>query len=285
VAAANANLQNAQANVARAQAALEKSQADVETAQAEVAAQRAALADAQLNLGYTRVVSPINGIAGFRVANIGDLVGPSGAAVLTTVSQVEPIYAEFPVSEQLAYRIFRRWETDPRAPRSVELDLILADGTTYPTKGKAEILDRQVGVTTGTVMARGTFQNPGGVLRPGQFAKIRATVEVKQDALLVPQRAVRDLQGLFEVAVVGADDTVETRPVKVGERIGSLWIVDKGLKPGERVIVEGAEKVRSGEKVKPIAVADRDAEKAPAAVVKDTASPPSAPADRGTPKK
>ena len=108
---------------------------------------------------------------------------------------------------------------------------------------------------------------------------------MKQGALLVPQRAVRDLQGLFEVAVVGADDTVETRPVKVGERIGSLWIVDKGLKPGERVIVEGAEKVRSGEKVKPIAVADRDAEKAPAAVVKDTASPPSAPADRGTPKK
>ncbi len=287
VAAANANLQNAQANVARAQAALEKAQADVETAQADVAAQRAALADAQLNLGYTKVISPIDGIAGFRVANIGDLVGPPSTAVLTTVSQVEPIFAEFPISEQLATRIFRRWETDPTAPRSVDLELILADGSTYPKRGKAEILDRQVGVTTGTVMARGTFQNPGNVLRPGQYAKIRAIVEQRKNALLVPQRAVRELQSVREVVVVGPDDTAEMRTVTVGERIGSLWIIDKGLKPGERVIVEGADKVRAGEKVKPVLAEpapDRQTPKASAAPAPAPPQPSSGAPDRGKSK-
>src|SRR6266851_1437434 len=144
VAAARATLLNAQASVAQAQAALEKAQADVETQQANVAAARAALADAQLNLGYTRVVSPIDGIAGFRGANIGDFVGPSDAMALTTVSQVDPIYAQFPISEQRALAVFRRWDADPRAPRNLELELILADGSAYPTRGRADVLDRQV---------------------------------------------------------------------------------------------------------------------------------------------
>jgi membrane fusion protein (multidrug efflux system) len=251
VAAYRASLLNSQASVANAQAKLEKARADVETQQAEVGAARANLAEAQLNLGYTRVISPIDGIAGFRNANIGDLVGPNDARPLTTVSQVDPIYAEAPISEQLAYSIFRRQVADPNAGRPADLELILADGSVYPRRGKPEILDRQVDVTTGTVLARGTFPNPGDVLRPGQYAKVRAVLEVKRNALLVPQRAVIDVQGVRQVAVVGADDTVDLRVVQLGPQVGSLWIVDKGLKPGERVVVEGVDKVRPGAKVAP----------------------------------
>ena len=251
VAAARAAVINAQASVTQAQAALEKSRADVQTQQANIAAARAALADARLNLGYTRVLSPIAGIAGFRGANIGDFVGPSDATPLTTVSQVDPIYAEFPISEQRALAVFRRWDADPRTPRDIELELILADGSVYPTRGRAAALDRQVDVTTGTVMARGVFPNPGNVLRPGQYAKVRAVVEVKKNALLIPQRAVQDIQGVHQVAVVKADDTVDVRAVQVGTRIGSLWIITDGLKPGERVVVEGADRARAGQKVRP----------------------------------
>jgi membrane fusion protein (multidrug efflux system) len=251
VAAYRASLLNAQASVANAEAKLEKARADVETQHAEVAAARANVADAQLNLGYTRVISPIDGIAGFRNANIGDLVGPNDPKPLTTVSQVDPIYAEAPISEQLAYSIFRRQVADREAGRPADLELILADGSTYPRRGKPEILDRQVDVTTGTVLARGTFPNPGNVLRPGQYAKVRAVVEVRKSALLVPQRAVIDVQGVRQLAVVGADDTVDLRAVQLGPQVGSLWIVEKGVKPGERVVVEGVDKVRPGSKVAP----------------------------------
>ena len=250
VAAARAAVLNSQASVTQARAALEKAHADVKTQEANVAGARAALADARLNLGYTRVSSPIAGIAGFRGANIGDFVGPSDATALTTVSQVDPIYAEFPISEQRALAVFRRWDTDPRAPRDIELELILADGSVYPTRGRAAALDRQVDVTTGTVLARGVFPNPGNVLRPGQYAKIRAVVEVKKNALLIPQRAVQDLQGVHQVAVVKADDTVDVRAVQVDARVGSLWIIAHGLKPGERVVVEGGDRVRAGQKVR-----------------------------------
>jgi RND family efflux transporter MFP subunit len=249
VAAARAAVLNAQASVTQAQAALEKARADVQTQHANVAATRAALADARLNLGYTKMISPIGGIAGFRGANIGDFVGPSDARALTTVSQVDPIYAEFPISEQRALAVFRRWDADPRAPRDIELELILADGSVYPRRGRAAALDRQVDVTTGTVLARGVFPNPGNVLRPGQYAKVRAVVEVKKNALLIPQRAVQDLQGVHQVAVVRADETVDLRTVQVDARVGSLWIIAQGLKPGERVIVEGLDKVRAGQKV------------------------------------
>src|SRR5216110_2642438 len=255
VAAARAAVLNSQASVSQSRAALEKSQADVKTQEANIGAARAALADARLNLGYTRVVSPVAGVAGFRVANIGDYVGPSDAAPLTTVSQADPIYAEFPISEQRALAVFRRWDADPRAPRDIELELILADGSVYPTRGRAAALDRQVDVTTGTVLARGVFSNPGNVLRPGQYAKVRAVVEVKKNALMIPQRAVQDVQGVNQVAVVKADETVDVRTVKVDARIGSLWIIAAGLKPGERVIVEGADRVRPGQKVRPTASA------------------------------
>jgi len=250
VAAARASVQNSQASVSQARAALERAQADVKTQEANIAAARASLADAKLNLGYTRVLAPISGVAGFRVANIGDYVGPNDQNPLTTVSQVDPIYAEFPVSEQRALVVFRRWDADPRAPRDIELELILADGGVYPLRGRAVALDRQVDVTTGTVIGRGVFPNPGNILRPGQYAKVRIVVEVRKNALLIPQRAVQDVQGVHQVAVVRPDDTVDVRAVKTDARVGSLWMIANGLKSGERVIVEGGDRVRAGQKVR-----------------------------------
>jgi len=250
VAAARAAVQNSQASVSQSRAALERSQADVKTQEANVNAARAALADARLNLGYTKVLSPIAGVAGFRGANIGDYVGPSDSTPLTTVSQVDPIYAEFPVSEQRALTVLRRWAADPDERNRLELQLILADGTTYSRPGRAAALDRQVDVTSGTVLARAIFPNPGNLLRPGQYAKIKAVVEVKKNALLIPQRAVQDVQGIRQVAVVRPDDTVDIRKVKVDVQVGSLWTVTEGLKPGERVVVEGGDRVRAGQKVR-----------------------------------
>ena len=255
VAAARAAVLNARARVSQAQAALERARADVETQQANIAAARAALDDARLNLGYTSVTSPIDGIAGLRVANIGDFIGPTDREPLTNVSKVDPIYAQFPISEQRALAVFRRWNADPGAPRGIDLQLVLADGTLYPAPGRAVLLDRQVDVSTGTVLARGVFPNPGNVLRPGQYAKIRAVVDVRKSALLVPQRAVQDVQGVHQVAVVKEDDTVDVRAVQVDARVGPLWVVTRGLKAGERVVVEGADRVRAGQKVRPEASA------------------------------
>jgi RND family efflux transporter MFP subunit len=250
VAASRAAVLNSQASVSQSRAALEKSLADVKTQEANIAAARAALADARLNLGYTRVLSPIAGVAGFRGANIGDYVGPSDSTPLTTVSQVDPIYAQFPVGEQRALTVLRRWAADPSEPSRLELQLILADGTAYPHPGRAAALDRQVDVTSGTVLARGVFPNPGNLLRPGQYAKVRAVVEVRKAALLIPQRAVQDVQGIHQVVVVRPDDTVDIRTVKVDVRVGPLWMVTEGLKPGERVVVEGGDRVRAGQKVR-----------------------------------
>jgi membrane fusion protein (multidrug efflux system) len=250
VAAARASVQNAQASVSNARAALEKAHADVKTQEANIAAARAALTTAKLNLGYTKVLAPITGVAGFRVANIGDFVGPNDPSPLTTVSQVDPIYAEVPISEQRALSAFRQGQADPQALRDMQLELILPDGSVYRHRGRPVALDRQVDVTTGTVLARGVFPNPGNVLRPGQYAKVRTVVEVKRNALLVPQRAVQDVQGIHQVAVVGPDDTVDVRKVKLDARVDSLYVISEGLKPGERVIVEGGERVRPGQKVR-----------------------------------
>jgi membrane fusion protein (multidrug efflux system) len=257
--AARASVQNSQASVSNARAALEKAQADVKTQEANIAAARAALANAKLNLGYTRLLAPISGVAGFRGASIGDYVGPNDQSPLTTISQVDPIYAEVPISEQRALAAFRRWDDDPRAPRDIALELLLADGSVYPKRGRAVALDRQVDVTTGTVLARGVFPNPGNVLRPGQYAKVRAVVEVKKNALLIPQRAVQDVQGVHQVAVVGPEETVDVRTVKTDGRVGSLYVIAEGLKAGERVIVEGGDRVRPGQKVRLASAAPADA--------------------------
>ena len=250
VAGARAAGQNAQANVSNARAALEKAHADVKTQEANIAAARAALTNARLNLGYTRVLAPISGVAGFRVANIGDYVGPNDQNPLTTVSQVDPIYAEVPISEQRALAVFRQWEAAPQARRDIELELILPDGSLYPKRGRAVALDRQVDLMTGTVLARGVFPNPGNLLRPGQYAKVRAVVALKKNAILIPQRAVQDVQGAHQVAVLRPDDTVDVRNVKTDTTVGSLYVIAEGLTPGERVIVEGGDRVRAGQKVR-----------------------------------
>jgi len=247
--AVQANLANL-ASLKAARASLANAQAGVPRTQADIAQARAVLDNARLNQSWAKVFSPITGIAGIKSANLGDLISTS--TVLTTVSQVDPIYVQFPVSEQEYLRLRQR---GPLAggdrERQYDLELTLADGATYPHRGTVAILDRAVGATTGTISIRGVFPNPGDLLRPGQYAKVRAIIDMKKSALLIPQRAVLDQQGVHQVAVVGADDTVDLRTVQVGERVGPLWIVGQGLKPGERVIVEGIDRMKAGQRVKP----------------------------------
>jgi len=235
----------ARANLASAQAGVSRTRADIER-------MRAALADAQLNIGWTKVTSPIAGIAGIKNANIGDLIETS--TPLTTVSQLDPIYVQIALSEQEYLRWGRRGSVGGATERLRDLEIVLADGTTYPHRGTAEILDREVGRTTGTINLRGVFPNPGEFLRPGQFVKVRAVIDLRKDALLVPQRAVQDLQGIHQVAVVGADDTVDLRKIQLGQQVGVLSIVEQGVNPGERVVVGGLDKVKAGAKVRPTVV-------------------------------
>ncbi|MGR8940658.1 MAG: efflux RND transporter periplasmic adaptor subunit [Gammaproteobacteria bacterium] len=220
-------------------------------AQAEVMAMQAAVEKAKLQLGFTRIVSPIDGIAGMSHAQLGNLVGPGSAnAVLTTVSQVDPIKAFIPLSEQSYLQFAQQKQNQSQAHDSTRLELILADGSTYPETGQFYFADRQVDVKTGTIQVAVLFKNPGNILRPGQFAKVRA-VKTKPGALLVPQRAVTEMQGKFLVAVVKQDNTVTVRMVKPAERIDTFWVIDEGLQPGERVVAEGVQKIREGMTVAP----------------------------------
>jgi membrane fusion protein (multidrug efflux system) len=227
-------------------------QAQVRAAKAQIDGAKAQVAAAQLNLGFTRIVSLIDGIAGVSQAQIGDLVGPT--TLLTTVSTVDPIKVYFPVSER-GYLDYVKENPDAAKRAAQEkqlaLELVLADGSHYPHKGTFSFADRQVDVKTGTLRLEGLFPNPGNILRPGQFARVRAITTTKKGALLVPQRAVTELQGSYQVAVVGSDNKVSIRPVKVGERVGTEWIVDEGLKPGERVVAEGIQRVKAGMSVDP----------------------------------
>ena len=244
--------------------------ASVEAAKAAVESAKAQLETARLNLEFTKVTSPVDGIAGIAKAQVGNLVGPGQIQELTSVSTVDPIKAYFSISEQ-EYLKFQRGRKDPeKTAAAAPLELILADGTVYPQKGRISLADRQVDVKTGTMKIGALFPNPGNVLRPGQYALVRATMETKKGALLVPQRAVTEVQGKFLVAVVGGDNVVELRPVTPAERVGNLWVVDQGLKPGERVVVEGVQKVKTGVKVVP-AQASAEGEAKPA-------TPPPAPA-------
>lgn len=222
-------------------------------AQAQVKADQAAVEAAQLNLGFTRIASPIDGLAGVAQAQIGDLVGPNGP-VLTTVSTINPIKVYFTASEQ-AYLAYRRQYTNAveRATheQELELQLILADGSTYPFPGKFYFAGREVSATTGTIQLAGLFPNPAFVLRPGQFARVRAKTETRKDAIVVPQRAVSELQGTYQVDVVDDSNKVHIQRVTVGEQVGSDWVIEKGLSAGERVIVEGAQKARDGARVNP----------------------------------
>lgn len=273
----DAALQQSQGQLAQAEAALGKTKLDVardtplakakaipqaqldndiqanQAAEAMVTAALAQVEQAQLNLGFTKVRSLVNGVAGLAKGQIGDLVGPT--TILTTVSQVEPIKAYFALSEhdylKFAERISAVAEGRKKIGEQKILELILSDGTVYSRKGWVVLADRQVDVKTGTIRMAGAFENPGGILRPGMFGRIRAVTGVDKDALLVPQRSVVEAQGTYSVVVVGADNKASIRPVKTGERVGQMWVITEGIKPGEQVIAEGMQKARDGVLVRP----------------------------------
>jgi len=253
---ANAEL-NVKRDVPEAEAhAIPQSQLETDTqallgAKASVEAAQAAVEQAELNLGYTKVVSLVDGIAGIATVQVGNLVGPS--TVLTSVSQVNPIKVYFPISEQEYLRM-----ADGESPGSTNwlthasqnrLQLTLADGSTYPHPGKIIFADRQVNTQTGTIQIVGEFPNSKNLLRPGQYARIQASTGKLDGALLVPQAAVNEQQGTYQVTLVGADNHAQLRTVEVGPRVGSLWVITSGLKAGERVVATGAEKARNGEPV------------------------------------
>jgi membrane fusion protein (multidrug efflux system) len=221
-------------------------------AKAAIEADQAAVETAKLNLEFTRITSPVDGIAGVAQAQIGNLVGP-GTGTLTTVSTVDPIRAYFNISEQF-YMTYCRQYADPKALAEHEsvmpLQLILADGSVYPLAGKWYFTGRQVDLNTGTLQVAALFDNPDSILRPGQYAMIRAETEVRKDALMVPQRAVTELQGAYQIATVDDTNTVHIKTVTVGNQIGTEWVIDSGLKPNERV-AEGTQKVKDGQKVDP----------------------------------
>src|SRR6266404_1239814 len=242
--------------------AIAQSQLDTEIqaklgAQAQVQAAKANLEQARLNLEFTKVTSLVSGIAGIAQVQIGNLVGPS--SVLTSVSQVDPIKAYFTVSEQVFTDFHRRFPTQERVEeqrKRMPLELILSDGSVYEHPGTIYFADREVNPATGAIRVAGVFPNPNNLLRPGSYGLVRASARTREGALLVPQRAVTELQGSHQVAVVGNDNKVSIRPVTVGERVGRMWIVTDGLKPGERVVVEGLLKVRDGTPVNAKAVSE-----------------------------
>jgi membrane fusion protein (multidrug efflux system) len=227
-------------------AALEAAKAAVGVAQAKVIAAQANVDKAAVDLSFTKVISPIDGIAGMANAQIGNLVGPEFVGELTTISKIDPIKVYVQISEQ-EYLSTARQTEEYQSPMSIRL--ILADGSVYPHQGEVAFTDRQVDVATGTIKVPTLFPNPDNILRPGGYARLRMEKEVRKGALLVPQRAVSELRGRYQTAVVDAEQTVSIRNVKVGERVDALWLIEDGLKPGEMVIVEGA--VRPGMRVDP----------------------------------
>jgi len=227
--------------------------ANIETVKAQIETDEAAVETAQINLDFTRLIAPIDGIAGQAQLQVGALVTPA-SGVVTTVSTVNPIKVFFTVSEGewLEWRQRYPSETSTEAAaKALHLQLILADGSTYPREGTFDFADRQVDVGTGAIRIAALFSNPDAILRPGGYARVRAVIRTERDALVVPQRAVSELQGSYQVAVVDQENKVSIRPVKVGDTSGSEWVISEGLKAGERVVAEGVQKVRPGMVVSP----------------------------------
>ena len=272
-----ATLANAKANLATWQSRLEKTTNDVkrytplakqqavsqmeldnaissqEAAKAQVDAAKASVDKAQLDLGYTTITAPVDGLVGTTKVKAGNLVGRGESTLLTTISVINPIFFRAGLAEAEYLRIVRRNQelgTEGRG-RVIPIQLILADGTVHPETGRLDTAERNIDPTTGTLMLQFTFPNPRLLLRPGQYGRVRADVDVKKGALLVPQRAVQELQNLYSLAVVGPDNKVAFRNVKVGPRVDSLWVIEEGLKPGEKVVVEGLQRVREGAVVTP----------------------------------
>lgn len=287
-----AALDQARGDLARAQAALERSRLDVaryrplvadgavsqqefdnavqrELAdQASVQSAKAAAERAGIELGFTEIRAPIDGLVGIAQRQLGDFVGPSDPQPLTTISQLDPIQVEFPVSEQEYLRFAQAFQEALREGhfRPGSLELILADGSSYPHRGTGYPAGREIDPRTGTITVKGVFPNPDQLLRPGQYARIRVETNVLRGAVVAPQRAIQDLQGLGQVAVVGADAKVELRTVELGPAWGTLRVLRKGVAPGERLVVEGFQKVRPGMEVA--------AQEAPAALAGTPGPPP-----------
>jgi membrane fusion protein (multidrug efflux system) len=218
---------------------------------ANVEADEAAVKQAEINLGYTKIIAPIDGVTGFANNQVGDLVGPS-TGPLTTMSQIDPIKAIVTAGEgPFTDFVSRHPDATEREAyiKSLDFELILSSGNVYPKKGTFYALDRNLDTKTGSIRYYVTFPNPGNILRPGQFGKVRFVADMKKGALVVPQEAVTELQGNYQVAVVDQNNKVSIRPVKMGERIGALWEVTDGLKPGDRVVVQGLQKAREGSTV------------------------------------
>jgi membrane fusion protein (multidrug efflux system) len=236
-------------------------------AEAGVEAARAAAEGARIDLGYTRVLAPETGLIGKTEVYPGTLVGRGQSTLMTRISQIETIHVRFNLTER-DYLYYARRGQQRRGANEQEapppLEMVLADGSVHPHTGRIVFADRNVDPATGTIMLEAAFPNPEGIVRPGQFARVRAAADQKKGAILVPQRAVSELQGLYNVAVVKDDDTIDIRMVQTAQRIGTLWVIDSGLKAGERIVVEGLQKVRPGMKVKPEMVTIDDTGGAPA---------------------
>jgi len=251
---ANAALAQAQIDVNRytplvqqkavSQAELDKATSRQRAAAAQVAAAQAVLDNASLNLTWATVVSPISGIAGIAKVGVGDLMTPT--TVMATVSAVNPVYVDFSIAEQ-DYLRFARDKTG----RGANLELILGDGSAFPNRGRALLVNREIDSRTGTIQIRAEFSNPENVLRPGQYARIRAKTEERRGALLIPQRAVAELQGIYQVGVVDSDNKVTIRAVKPGPQFGDMWVIETGLQPGDKVVVDGLQRLRDGMTVAP----------------------------------
>jgi RND family efflux transporter MFP subunit len=243
----------AKAQLRAAEAQAHTAKAQITAAEAAVQSAQAAIATAQINLGFTRLASPIDGIPGIAELQVGALVSPASGTI-TTVSTLDPIKVYFTASEQHYLAFARRFPTATLRQADLqqwELELILSDGVVYPQKGRIYFADRRVDLKTGAIRLAGLFPNPGNSLRPGQYARIRAATDIQRGALLVPQKAIIDLQGARQIAVVDSSNRVAIRTVTLGETAGGDWIVREGAKPGERVVVEGLQKIRQGMLVDP----------------------------------
>lgn len=236
------------------QAELDKAQSMERAATAAVDADQALLDNAKLNLGWTTVTSPISGIAGVAKVGIGDLITPT--SVMTTVSSVNPIYVDVSIAEQDYLRLSRE---KSKRPGTTKLELILGDGTIFQYQGRPLFVNREVDSRTGTIQVRGEFPNPGNVLRPGQYARIRAVTEMRKNALLIPQQAVSELQGIYQVGVVAADNKVTIKSVTLGPQFRDMWVVESGLQPGESVVVDGLQRIKTGMTVAPATYKDTQA--------------------------
>ena len=251
--AAKAQVEVSKAQIKAATAAVQTAKSAIVAAQAQVQSSQAAVKTAELNLGFTRIFSPIDGIVGIALAQVGDLVNPT-SGILTTISTVDPIKVYFTLSEQ-EYLAYVKLNPNPAeraaAQKELELQLFLADGSTYPHSGKFYVADRQVDPKTGAIRIAGLFDNPENTLRPGQYGRVRAATSTQAGALLIPQRAVSQLQGMYRVAVVASDNKVTMRTITPGPTVGQMLVIQNGLKPGETIMVDGTQRVTTGATVAP----------------------------------